>query len=641
MGSGTRDFIRYTGIYISIGAGLFFLFFPFLFPLKEFYFYTFPFPLTFKIDKLSVFFIIIISLISFFVSVFSITYGKEYREKPHIFLLTPAFILSMIFVVLSNDIITFLIFWELMSLSSFFLVISEGKPESKKAGLLYFIMTHIGTVFITAGFVLLYLKSSSLSFGGYKNIAGILILGLMITGFSVKAGLFPFHVWLPHAHPATPSNISAIMSAAMVNVAVYGVIRVLFVFGLKIYPFLGIILLVFGALSAFFGIMNALVQTDIKRMLAFSTIENIGIIYMGIGLSFWAYSTSHAIIGSLAFMAALLHILNHSLSKSSLFMGSGVLVKNVRSRNMEELGGLAKRMGFFSVLFLIAVMSISAIPPLNGFLGEWYLYVSLVGATQTSNLYIIYFSIISIALLSLTGAIAGAAFAKLYGITFLGKHRSEKARNAGKTGIIENISIFMPVFLCVAIGVYPYPLISFLNGVSLYLSGTKGALSNSGHFLAVQTFRNFSYSSYYPLLLISGILGLLFIGAILIKIFSNNSLRRYKTWGCGIEEENRAAQFSGSGFSYGIMKVFSTFYSRASEIKFDSEVKKYFRKDTFYSEEIGDILEKRIYDPIKRIIVKISGYADSIFETGSMNLSLLFIFLALVLCFIIYLFLVK
>ncbi len=641
--------LRYTFISLSISAGLFFLIFPLISPYKEFYVYTVPFALTFKIDRLSIFFVILIALVSIFISVFSLKYSEEYKEKPHIFFLGLLFILSMILVVLSYDMVTFLIFWELMSLTSFFLVISDGNSESKKAGRLYFLMTHIGTVFITSAFVLLYLKSSSLSFGNYKDIAGILILLLAVTGFSIKAGLLPFHAWLPHAHPVAPSHISALMSGVMVNVAIYGILRFLFIFGLKGYPYLGILLLILGALTAFFGIMNALVQKDIKKTLAFSTIENIGIIYMGIGLSYWASVEGYKIIAVTALLAAILHVLNHALSKSALFMGSGIILKNAHTKNMEELGGLSKKMSFFSVLFLIAAMSISAVPPLNGFLGEWYLYVSLIGAAQTHNLYIVYFSIISIALLSLTGVIAGAAFAKLYGITFLGKHRSDKAKNAAKTGLIENISLSFPVLLCIVIGIYPYPLISVLGGLISYLF--RGLVSGGGILRAfgsnpfsalspVQTYKNYSYSMYSPMLFITGILIFLGLAAMFFKIASNGKTRKYKTWDCGLEEDNKAAQFSGSGFSYGIMRVFSTFYSTASEIKFDTDVKKYFRKDTVYSEEISDIFEMKVYEPLKKYILKASNYLSSIFETENMNLSLSYVFLSLVLCVIIYLFLV-
>ncbi|MHB8232205.1 MAG: proton-conducting transporter transmembrane domain-containing protein [bacterium] len=593
---------------------------------------------SFKFDPLSLFFVIFISSISIFISIFSIKYGDKYDKKPSLFLYSFFFIMSMIILVISNDILTFLIFWELMSIFSFLLVIYDGTGESRKAGFLYFLMTHIGTVLITASFIMLYLKTSSLSFDNYKGAAGIIILAAAILGFSIKAGIMPFHTWLPYAHPVAPANISAIMSGIMVNMAIYGILKFLFVFSSGGGSFLGIILLVAGALSALLGIMYAMVQKDIKKLLAFSTIENIGIIFMGIGISYWAKTLNFRSIEHLAMLAVLLHIINHGLSKSSLFMGSGLIDKYTHTRNMEKLGGLSKKMKQLSVLFLIGIMSISAMPPLNGFLSEWYLYISLIGSVFTGNLNMVYFSVIAIALLSLSGAAAGAAFTKLFGITFLGKPRTVHAENAAEPHIIERIGIALPVLLCIFIGIYPYRLISGLNAIIFYLTGGN---VNTNPFSAVRIIHAQSYSLYMPGLAAIAFALILLTVFFYLMAYSNNKKRIFETWSCGLDEKNSKAQYSGGGFSSSIMKVFSSFYSSVSEINFEKDVKKYFRSKSVYTEEINDIFEKYLYIPVEKLYLKLSDIFNILANSENINVSLGYLFLSLIICFIIYIFIIR
>ena len=593
---------------------------------------------SFKFDALSLFFVIFISSLSIFISIFSIKYGEKYDKKPSLFIYSFFFIMSMIILVISNDMLTFLIFWELMSIFSFLLVIYEGSEESRKAGFLYFLMTHIGTVLITASFIMLYLKTSSFSFDYYKGATGIIILAAAITGFSIKAGIMPFHTWLPYAHPVAPANISAIMSGVMVNMAIYGILKFLFVFSSGSDSFLGIILLVIGALSALLGIMYAMAQKDIKKLLAFSTIENMGIIFIGIGISYWAGAENFKSLEYLAMLAVLLHIVNHGLSKSSLFMGSGLIDKYTHTRNMEKLGGLSKKMGQLSILFLVGVMSISAMPPLNGFLSEWYLYISLIGSVFTGNLYMVYFSIIAIALLSLTGAAAGAAFTKLFGITFLGKPRTAHSENAVEPHIIERIGIAVPVLTCIYIGVYPYQLISGLNAVIFYLTG--GTVS-SNPFSAVHVINARPFSLYAPALIAIAFTAVLSIVIFYMKIFSSGKKRIFETWACGLDEKNSKAQYSGGGFSSSIMKVFSSFYSSVSEINFEKDVKKYFRSKSVYTEEINDIFEKYIYIPAEKLYLKVAEIFNKAANSENINISLGYLFLSLIACFIIYIFIIR
>jgi len=635
---------KYNGIYryffgcLSILISVLFIALSFYDSKQEFIIKSSFINFSFRFDALSLFFVIFISSLSIFISIFSIKYGDKYDKKPSLFFYSFFFIMSMIILVISNDMLTFLIFWELMSIFSFLLVIYDGSEEPRRAGFLYFLMTHIGTILITASFIMLYLKTSSFSFDYYKGAAGIMILAAAITGFSIKAGIMPFHTWLPYAHPVAPANISAIMSGIMVNMAIYGILKFLFVFSSGSDSFLGIILLVIGALSALLGIMYAMVQKDIKKLLAFSTIENMGIIFMGIGVSYWAKVENFKSIEYLAMLAVLLHVVNHGLSKSSLFMGSGLIDKYTHTRNMEKLGGLSKKMGQLSVLFLIGVMSISAMPPLNGFLSEWYLYISLIGSVLTNNLYMVYFSVIAIALLSLTGAAAGAAFTKLFGITFLGKPRTENAENAVEPHVIERIGIAIPVFLCIFIGIYPYRIISALNAVIFYLTG--GTVS-SNPFSAVHIINARPFSLYAPALIAIAFAAASSAVFLYLKIFSSGKKRIFETWACGLDEKNSKAQYSGGGFSSSIMKVFSSFYSSVSEINFEKDVKKYFRTKSVYTEEINDIFEKYLYIPAEKLYLKLSEIFNKAANSENINVSLGYLFLSLIVCFIIYIFIIR
>lgn len=631
--------LRYIFGVLSVLTALSFAALSFYYYNEEFIIKSSLITFSFQFNPLSIFFIFFISIISIFVSIFSLKYGNRYDKNPSVFAYAFFFALSMLALISSDDMLTFLIFWELMSIFSFLLVIYEGGEESRLAGFIYFLMTHIGTLLITAAFIMLYLKTSSMSFDKYGGVADAAILASALLGFSIKAGIIPFHTWLPAAHPVAPANISAVMSGVMVSMAVYGIIKFLFVFGLNQAPAIGIIMLMFGALSALFGIMYALVQSDIKKLLAFSTIENMGIVFIGIGAAYWAGCEGFFTLERLAMLAALLHVVNHGLSKSSLFMGTGLIDKYTGTRDMEKLGGLSKRMGFLSFLFLAGVMSIAALPPLNGFLGEWYLYISLIGSFFTGNLYMAYFSVIALALLSLSGAIAVAAFAKLYGVVFLGRPRTDYAEKAIKPGFAELASLAVPVFLCFFIGIYPYPVISFINDVLIYLTG-DAVINGMFSPLHVMNTPKGGFSLYIPAVTAAAITVSVILLVFVISFFSRNKIRTFDTWSCGLTENNKKAQHSGVGLSYSIMKVFSSFYSSVSEINFDKDVKKYFRFRTFYAEEINDIFEKYFYGPAAKFYLKVSGIINAAVNSESINVSLGYLFVALILCFVAYMFII-
>ena len=328
------------------------------------------FNLEILVDGVSAFFMLIIGLASFAVSLYSIGYSKEYETKKRISafgFLFNIFILSMILVVSSNNAFFFLIFWELMSLVSFFLVIYDhDKEENLKSGITYLVMTHFGTALIFVSFLLGYIQTGSFSFDSLRESSASfpllvknLVFAFAFVGFGVKAGIVPLHTWLPHAHPSAPSNVSALMSAVMIKMGIYGIVRTVFDFsGFGASPdfaWWGVLMIAVGSISAVTGVLYAVIERDIKRALAYSSIENIGIILIGLGLSV-VFSAYHLIaLSVLAFIASMYHTINHAVFKGLLFMGAGSVVYATHTRNIEDLGGIIKQMPWTSLLFLIGV----------------------------------------------------------------------------------------------------------------------------------------------------------------------------------------------------------------------------------------------------------------------------------------------
>ncbi len=393
-------------------------------------------------DRLSALFLGIISLLGAAVSIYSFGYAVEFLQRRNIALLVflyNTFLLSMAGVVLADHVVLFIFVWETMSLSSYFLITYEHEdPASRRASFLYVVMTHIGTAFLIVMFVLLYSQTGSFSFEAFKAVGSRLpvvvqsaVFLCATIGFGIKAGIIPFHIWLPEAHPAAPSNVSALMSGVMIKTGIYGMVRVYFDFmGTNIPEWWGILILIVAVASSVLGVLYALMEHDMKRLLAFHSIENIGIILMGVGGALLFSSLGNKSLAAVALIAGLYHVLNHATFKGLLFLGAGSVLQATHSRNIEELGGLIKRMPWTSFLFLIGAVAISALPPLNGFVSEWLTFQALLLGFHISDLTVKIAVPLTVALLALTGALAAACFVKAFGITFLGLPRSEHAENA-------------------------------------------------------------------------------------------------------------------------------------------------------------------------------------------------------------------
>ena len=389
----------------------------------------------FIIDPLTAFFLIVISIMSFLGVLYANGYMKPYLNKgmnvsSHCFFLM-MLIASMTMVVTVQNALFFLIVWEIMSLSSFFLVIFEGeKKEVLKAGIKYLVYMHLSVIFIMAAFILLNIKTSSLNFGAYAyylhndaSMANLIFL-LAFVGFGIKAGFVPFHNWLPDAHPAAPSHVSGIMSGVMIKTGIYGILRFLLFVGTPS-KMISYTVLTIAVISALYGVLYAVTQQDLKRLLAYSSIENIAIIGIGIGVGMLGLTYGNPYVAVLGFAGGILHILNHSIFKELMFFAAGSVYLKTHTRNMELLGGLMKKMPYTGLLFIVGSIAICGLPPFNGFIGEFLIYAGMIMGIPASEISLFLVLILSIAALGMVGTMAMLCFTKAAGITFLGNPRTE------------------------------------------------------------------------------------------------------------------------------------------------------------------------------------------------------------------------
>ncbi|HIQ56029.1 MAG TPA: hypothetical protein EYH59_05060 [Pyrodictium sp.] len=440
-------------------------------------------PLYMVIDPLSAFMALVVSLVALYASIFAIGYVDEYYEHPGklaiLGLCFPSFIASMILVAFAGDVISFVVLWEVMTVTSFLLVLLESERlEVRQAGVVYMVFATFSAVCLLASFALGYMFTGDYVFAAWKTakltpFQASLIFVLALLGFSAKAGVVPFHSWLPRAHPAAPSHVSALLSGVMVKLAMYGIVRIaLDVLAPWASSTWGTVVLLLGALSTFYGVALAIIQHDIKRLLAYHTIENIGIILLGIGLAISAYAAGNYALAVLGIIAGLFHLINHALFKSLLFLCSGALLHQVHTRDIDEMGGLYRKLKATAFAFLIASLGITAIPLFNGFASEWCAYNSLMlGMSSLPDLVARFASLLSILSLSAAGVLAVYCFTKVFGVVFLGAPRSEEARHAEEEPLSMKVSYVLPAALIVLLGIVPGVMVNLLSTVGVSLVG--------------------------------------------------------------------------------------------------------------------------------------------------------------------------
>lgn len=595
-----------------------------------------------RLDPLAAFFVLTISLAGLATSVFAVGYVTEFYGRVSLGRLGSlfnGFLLSMTLVVLADNGFFFLIVWELMSLLSYFLVVTEHeKADVRYAGLFYFIMTHVGTAFIIVTFLVFFQAGGSFSFEAFRHPEHPLPEGMRtlaflmaLIGFGTKAGIVPLHVWLPYAHPAAPSHISALMSGVMIKTAVYGLMRIYFDFLGGQFPWWwGFVVLVIGAASALLGVMYALMEHDLKSLLAYHSVENIGIILLGIGAGMIFQSYGLTELAALGLLAGLYHTINHAMFKALLFLGAGALLYATHTRNMEEYGGLLRRMPWTGAFFLIGAVSISALPPTNGFVSEWLVFQSLFLSFHIPDIFLKLMLPLAAAVLALTGVLALACFAKAFGISFLALPRSTHARYAEEVPVPMRTGMTLLAVVCVALGLGPMVVVPLLDRVVAPLAGVPiegKVLAMDGWALAPVSVE-FSSLSTPALALLLVVLSMLGLG--LAAAFGGRvNTRRYKTWGCGINLAPRM-EYTATGFVQPIKRVFSALYQPT--VKLETEFLKesrYFAKRQYFEFHIEPIFHKYLYDPL---IAFFTTLADRlrVIQAGSLHLYLTYIFVTLI-----------
>ncbi len=589
---------------------------------------------TIKLDGISAFFILALSILTLFVSLYSIGYTSHYLGKKPVWALNSLnslFMASMVLVFSAGDTILFFVAWEVMSLVSYFLVAFEHEnKESRRASTLYIIMTHVGTAFLMAAFIIMYIKTGSFEL---SQIAGVepfvkgLLFVFFLIGFGTKAGMVPLHVWLPYAHPAAPGNVSSLMSGIMIKTAVYGMIRFLFDALCIQSTWMGLVLLTLGLISSVIGVAYAYVDKNVKRLLAYSSIENMGIILMGLGIAAIASASGNKILMMLAITASMLHTFNHMLFKGLMFLNAGSIHFSTHTKNLEELGGLIKKMPFTAVFTLIGALSISAIVPFNGFVGEWLTYQSLFMTITKAHPLTSMLSILSAAALAMAGALAAGSFVKLFGIAFLGVPRSEKAQKAVEVPKTMLASKAVLSLMCLLAGLFPMPLIVMINNAFSPITGTSiyKNLSGFSSFLVVPMTQNKGSIMPAASLAIMAVI-IVFILIISRVIGGKTKNRSYGTWDCGFIGLNERMQYSSTGFSNPIGIVLRMLYKPSRELVIDDGETPYHPTGMRYSLSTERIFEKYLYRPIIRHTTNFSRRIKLTVQTGSIHMYLTYIF---------------
>ncbi len=538
-------------------------------------------PFHLRLDMLSGYFLVIVGLLAFFVSIYSIGYVKGFlghRPITSLVVFYTLFLAGMFLVVLADDALFFLIAWEMMAASSYFLVLFEDERlENRRAAFLYLVVAHVGAIAILLSFGVM--AGLATGFTGFQSYtfdamrdaelpAGLATLAFLLAffGFAAKAGVIPLHVWLPEAHPVAPSNVSSLMSGVMLKTAIYGIVRVVFDLIGDFPWWWGALVLVFGLVSSVMGVLYALMQHDLKRLLAYHSVENIGIILIGIGLAMIFTSFDMPLLAALALIAGLYHTLNHAMFKGLLFMGAGAVLHATHERNMEEMGGLIRFMPWTAVFFLIGCISISALPPFNGFVSEWLTYQAFLLSPSLPSTLLNLLIPLGAALLALTSALAAACFVKAFGVTFLGQNRGHHHGAIHEADWSMRSGMLLASLTCLALGVLPTLLIQWMDPLVEDLVGGAIASSASGigwMWLTPIAAERASYSA--PV----AFLGILSIVVITYLLLHNRpgAIQRVPLWDCGFEKVTKRMQYTATSFAMPIRRIFGYLFSIKEHVR--------------------------------------------------------------------------
>ena len=598
--------------------------------------------ITFALDKLAAFFVFVISLIALFCSIYGIGYVKHFYKRYCIGTLGffyNLFIIGMLLVVTTSNSIVFLAVWEIMSITSYFLVVYDRNDKSNvKAGFLYLVMTHVGTAFIFIALFLLYKYTGSFDFSTIKLAAGEIPLAvknavfvLAMIGLSTKSGLIPFHIWLPSAHPAAPSHVSGLMSGVMIKTGIYMMIRLYLDILQPVPQWWGLTILILGSVSALLGVIYALTEHDIKRLLAYCSIENVGIILLGVGGALTFSSLGMMQLSLLSLSAALFHTLNHALFKSLLFLSAGSVINETHTRNMEKYGGLIRYMPQTAALFLVGAVAASSLPPINAFFSEWLTFQSLFQGILALDMAGKLIFVFAAGSLAFSGGLAIACFVKAFATTFLARPRSEAVVKAKESTLSLRIGMFGLAALCLIFGIFSAEAITVFQTVSQSLGAFQGVSADiSFQPGMVSTGNDFSSVS-APAILVFLAVGI----ALTVYIFKrlvnkNQKVTTNRTWDCGTDLKPRM-EITAKGFSRSIKLIFKGVLkpSTQRDVKYHDAKTRYLPKSVSVISSRRDIYDKYFYKPLRKGIIAAAMLVRKI-QSGNINTYISYVFAALI-----------
>jgi formate hydrogenlyase subunit 3/multisubunit Na+/H+ antiporter MnhD subunit len=586
----------------------------------------------FRLDSLSAFFLAVVNLGGGAASLYALGYGKHEHAPQRILPFYPLFLAGMSLVVIADDAFTFLFSWEFMSLSSWALVMAHDQiRENLRAGYIYLVMASFGTLALLLAFGLLAGPGGDYAFDVIREThpsatLGALGLILVLIGTGSKAGLVPLHAWLPLAHPAAPSHVSGLLSGVMTKVAVYAFVRIAFDLLGRPEWWWSMLVLALAGITCVMGVLYALMQHDLKRLLAYHTVENIGIIFIGLGLALGFQTFGFGWAAALAFTAALLHVLNHSLFKNLLFLGAGAVLGATGERNMEHLGGLIHKMPLTAFTFLFGCIAISALPPLNGFVSEWLTFQAILQSPQLPSWGLKFLIPAVGALLALSAALAAACFVKAFGITFLGRPRSEAAKKAHEADRFSLAAMFTLAALCLIAGILPGFFIDALGPVAKAMVGDSMPLQRDVPFLSIVPIAE-ARSSYNGLLVFLFMLLSASAAAFAIHRLASDRLRRGPAWDCGYPDPSPQTQYTASSFAQPIRRVFGTLIFRASEtVEMPAPGD---ARPARIAVRLSDVIWDTLYAPIGVAVDDVAGRLNRM-QSLSIQHYLSFVFVALV-----------
>ena len=586
-------------------------------------------PFHLRLDALSSFFLFLLGSAGAGISIFAAGYFRsgEGTAPGLLCLQYHVFLASMAIVLLADDAYLFMVAWETMALSSYFLVTTQHRiPEIRRAGFLYLLIAHLGALAILLCFGVLHGGSWDFTFDAMRAAQldprwATVAFGLALFGFGAKAGLVPLHVWLPEAHPAAPSPVSALMSGVMLKTAIYGVLRVTFDLLHTQLWWWGGVVIGLGLFTALFGVVFAAAQTDMKRLLAYSSIENIGIVFLGIGLTIQFQAFGMKVLAALTLAATLYHCLNHAFFKSLLFLATGSVLHATRERSLGKLGGLIHRMPWVAWLALIGTLAIAGLPPLNGFVSEWLLLQSFLFTPELPHAFINMLVPIGAAALAMTAALSAYVMVKFYGVIFLGRPRETDLTHAHDCGRLERLGLLWLAAGCVLLGLLPVPMLALLDRVNAQLLGAvMGAQAESWWFLAPVSAERATYNPAIFLLGIAIAFGLTYWG---VRKLYHGRVRKADPWDCGYPLQTPRMQDTAEGFGQPIRQIFEPFFRMRRELPSPFDVAPRYRV------EIEDKLWHWLYLPIAWTVMATSRLVG-LLQQGRISAYLLYSFLTLI-----------